>query len=172
MSHLSNRVDWCFRKALREIDQCKRQGKKDTHRGVLKVAPNFSFAKRHIKKAEHNLLGIIKFREIGYSDWSVCIAFYSMYHCFLAICYKFGYESKNQVCTVAIVERLCQKGLISLDDKYVNLLKESNFQESSALELREKYNYGMDTRADVRIIDTLRNSAKELLYLTKHIVYD
>ncbi|MBI5065455.1 hypothetical protein HZA97_04395 [Candidatus Woesearchaeota archaeon] len=94
MSQVSKHVQWCIKKAENEIKECKSLGKKQKHRGLLKVDLDDNEAKKHLAKAEHNLVGITRFNEIGFSDWSMSAGFYCIYHCFLAIAAKFGYESR------------------------------------------------------------------------------
>src|SRR3989344_9191594 len=102
MSQASKHIEWCLNKAKKEIEECKRRGKRQTHRGLLKTDPDITEARKHLEKAEHNLIGITKFKDIGFSDWSMSAGFYCVYHCFLAIAAKFGYESGNQTCTVSL----------------------------------------------------------------------
>ena len=90
MSQASKQVDWCLKKAQKELIE------KDAHRGLVKITPDIKLAGKHIAKAEHNLNAASDFAKMGYSDWSPSAFFYSMYHCFLAILSKFGYQSRNQ----------------------------------------------------------------------------
>ena len=53
MSQASKHVEWCINKAKKEVEECKKLGKRIKHRGLLKIEPNIEEAKRHIKKAEH-----------------------------------------------------------------------------------------------------------------------
>lgn len=46
MSHAKNKVEWCLRKAEKELAE----GKK--HRGLIKVEPSLEKSKDHISKAE------------------------------------------------------------------------------------------------------------------------
>src|SRR3989338_10737732 len=110
MSQASKQVKWCLSKAKKEIKDCRKLGKREKHRGLLKIDPSIKEAKKHLVKAEHNLDGITKFREIGFSDWSISAGFYCIYHCFLAIATKFGYESSNQTCTIALIRFLKEEG--------------------------------------------------------------
>lgn len=100
MLQASKHLEWCLNKAQKEVEECKKLGKRPKHRGLLKIEPNIEEAKKHLLKAEHNLEGISKFVEIGFSDWTMSAGFYCIYHCFLAIATKFGYESGNQTCTI------------------------------------------------------------------------
>ena len=90
MSHAKNKVEWCLRKAEKELKDS------DTHRGLVKGDPNKENAKEHIDKADHYLKATIYLKEGNFSDISVTTVFYAMYHCLLAIAVKFGYARKNR----------------------------------------------------------------------------
>ena len=104
MSHASNKVEWCIRKAERETAET---GK---HRGLILKEPDLKLAQKHLQKAEDNLQVAYKMREGGHSSWSGSAFFYCLYHCCLAIAAKFGYESGNQECTIALIEMLREQG--------------------------------------------------------------
>ena len=55
MSQASEHVEWCLKKALREIEECKKANIRPKHRGLLKIAPNLEESKKHIEKAVHDL---------------------------------------------------------------------------------------------------------------------
>ncbi|MCK5283890.1 MAG: hypothetical protein KAK00_10920 [Nanoarchaeota archaeon] len=90
MSHAKNKVDWCLRKAERELE---RSGK---HRGLVKVKPGQEKAREFIAKAEHYLKATAHLKKGNFSDISTSTVFYAMYHCLLAIAVKFGYARKNR----------------------------------------------------------------------------
>lgn len=175
MSQASNHVEWCLNKSKKEIEECKRLGKRPKHRGLLKVNPNLEEAKKHLAKAEHNLEGITKFKDIGFSDWSMSAGFYGIYHCFLAIGAKFGYESRNQTCTLSLMRYLKENNKIQLDEKYIELLEYEeieDMQENSIINLREDYTYGIQTSVkDESKLNDLKEKCKELIDITKQIVY-
>ena len=175
MSQASNHVKWCIHKALKEIEECKNTGKRIKHRGLIEINPNIEEAKKHIKKAEHNLNAIIKFKEIGFSDWSITAGFYCIYHCFLAIAFKFGYESRNQECTISLIEDLKEKNKINIDSKFIDMLKYADveeIQESSIIEMREAYTYGIDISIkDEKRINELIINCREILDVTKDIIF-
>lgn len=138
-SQTAKQVEWCLRKAKKEIEE----GKK--HRGLVKGMSSFEEARKHIEKAEHNLRAIAYFNQGGFSDWSMSAGFYCIYHCFLAIALKFGYESRNQECTIALMKMLKEEGAIDIDDKFIEALAvhdEKERQESNVIEKREFYTYG------------------------------
>ena len=117
MSHAKNKVDWCLKKAEKEKEESK------MHRGLIKTRPDEDEAKKHIAKAEHNLSAIEYFDRGNFSDWSMSAVFYCIYHCFLAIGLKFGYESKNQECTIALMKYLKEQKEIDLEDRFIKALE-------------------------------------------------
>ncbi len=134
MSQASNKVKLCLNKAERELEE------KGIHRGLVKTEPNKHLAEKHITKAQHNLNAAFYFERGGYSDWSASAFFYCIYHCFLAILRRFGYESRNQECTIATIEMLKEEGAIQLDDAFIIALKSvagEDIHEASVIQLRE-----------------------------------
>lgn len=133
-------------------------------------------ARKHIKKAEHNLNAITCFKEIGFSDWSISASFYCIYQCFLAIAVKFGYESKNQVCTIALIEYLKERDKIDIDTKFIDMLKQEDVDteemENKIIEMREDYTYGVKISVeDETKISDLIKSCREVIDITKNIVF-
>ncbi len=100
MSQALSHIKWCTGKAKKELEQ----GKK--HRGLVQSTPDKKRVEGHLNKALHNFNAINYFSEGGYSDWSASAAFYTIYHCFLAILAKHGYESRNQECTISVIQYL------------------------------------------------------------------
>lgn len=175
MSQASKQVDWCLNKAKKEVEECKQLGKRIKHRGLLKSNPSIDEANQHLAKAEHNLAGITRFKEIGFSDWSMSAGFYCIYHCFLAIAAKFGYESGNQTCTISLMKYLKEEGKISLEDKYIELLEYEQLEEAkegSVIDLRENYTYGVQISfKDETKINELKKTCKDLVDITKQIIF-
>lgn len=175
MSQAANHVKWCLNKASKEIEECKKLGKRLKHRGLLKAKPDIDEAAKHIKKAEHNFSAISRFKEIGFSDWSIAAGFYCIYHCLLAIAVKFGYDSRNQTCTIALMELLKEEGKISIDQKFIEMLKEADIeeiQESKVIEMREDYTYGIEISVeDETKINDLIRIGKEMIDKTKDIIF-
>jgi len=169
MSLVKNKVNWCLKKAEKEIEE----GKK--HRGLVNGGVNLEEAKRHIEKAEHNLKAIDYFNKGGFSDWSMSAVFYTIYHCFLAISLKFGYESRNQECTIALISWLREEGKINIDNKFIDALENYNEQErleTNVIEKREFYTYGTTISVnDKKEIENNIALCKDCLAQTKSIVY-
>ena len=167
MTHAKNKVDWCLKKAEKEL----KEGKK--HRGLVKLEPDLDEAKKHLKKAEHNLSAIKYFDEGGFSDWSMSAAFYCIYQCFLAILLKFGYESQNQECTIALIKYLKEQDKIEIDNKFIESLESEREKiESRIIEEREFYTYGATISVEDR--EELKKSiklCKACLDQTKKIIF-
>ncbi|MBD3203880.1 HEPN domain-containing protein [Candidatus Woesearchaeota archaeon] len=139
----------------------------------MKVEPSVKKAEQHIDKALHDLDALISNKENGFYDWCINIGFYVMYHCFLAIARKFGYESGNQTCTIALIEWLTQEGKINIDEKYIEALKyeeEKEKKEEKVIEMREEYTYSIKISVEEQKINELIDTCKELIDITKNIV--
>jgi|SRR3989344_4793443 len=167
MTQTPNKVDWCLEKAKKELQQ----GKK--HRGLLKQEPDIEEAKSHIIKAEHDLSAITYFDKGGFSDWSMSAAFYSIYHCFLAIAAKFGYESRNQECTIALIKSLKETNKINFDNEFIEALENYNEQDvQNVIERREFYTYG--TTLSIEDKEEIKKSiqlCKECILQTRKIIF-
>jgi uncharacterized protein (UPF0332 family) len=169
MSQASNKLKWCLNKAKKELEET------GLHRGLVKGGADQKLAEKHIAKAEHNLNAAFYFDEGGYSDWSTSALFYCMYHCFLAILRKHGYESRNQECTLAVIESLMEDGTIILDTKFLNALKITKIKEAdhSAIKIREDFQYGVELAFERRDeFDAFVEMCKEIINATKNIVYE
>ena len=166
---IENKVEWCIKKALKELAE----GKK--HRGLKKIEPDIAEIRKHIAKAEHNLKAISYFSKGGFSDWSMSSCFYCIYHCFLAIALKFGYESRNQECTLALIKILKEDNKIRLDEKFIQAIEtnnDSDRHETNIIEEREKYTYGTSTSIDnKKELEEAIELCKECLDETKKIVF-
>ena len=167
MSHASNKIKWCLDKAKKELEH----GKK--HRGLIVRQQSNETANKHLAKAEHNLKAVFYLQKGGFEDWSISAGFYCLYHCMLAILAKYGYESRNQECTLAVVENLIQERKLLLDIKFVNALKEyktDEHHEATVIELRELFQYGLDVKVDSTKLNELIAFCKELIDAVKEIL--
>ena len=169
MPHASNKVEWCLRKAEKEL------GELGLHRGLVKVNGDIELAEKHILKAEHNLKGATYFKKGGFSDWSASAFFYCIYHCFLAILIRFGYESRNQECTIAAIEMLKEAKKIDVDNKLIDTLKinrAEGMHESGIIRIRENFQYGVELEfKEKEEFDKLVNLCKEAINKTREIVH-
>ena len=166
MSHAKNKVAWCLSKARKELQEGKR------HRGLVSVAADPEKAREHISKAEHNLTVTLYLRKGGYTDWCSSSLFYVMYHCFLAILAKRGYETRNQECTFALIAGLVEDRsiVISQEDlEQVSALNITETQESpeTAVSIREEYQYSTKVSLENKEYQELLQLAKRILDQTK-----
>jgi len=168
MSHAKNKVDWCLNKAKKEIEE----GKK--HRGLIQTNKSKEKALEHIAKAEHNLKVTIYLHQGGYTDWCSSSLFYTIYHCFLAIISKFGYGSRNQECTFALIKSLIEDKKIEIDENDLNEVASLNVSEtqesSTAISIREEYQYSTKVSLENNDYEKLLNLAKRILDKTKEII--
>ena len=165
MSKAKKMVEWCLKKSERELKEGKR------HRGLIKSEPNQKMALDHIKKAEHNLLVFLDNKKLGHYDWAINIGFYVMYHCCLSILAKFGYESRNQECTLALVLNLIEEKKIDENFKiYLEKIITDDKSDSEVLPMREKTQYSPVLEIDVMKVNELEKLSQEMLKETKGIV--
>ena len=167
MPQRENKLKWCLNKARKELAETNK------HRGLIELAPNTELAYQHVTKSEHNLKAIDYFSKGGFSDWSISAGFYSLYHCFLALLAKNGYESKNQECTIAAIEHLIEKKKIILDYKFVKALQkydQTKQAETTVIELREQLQYGINLQAQTTQLEQLKQLCKEAIDTTKEIL--
>lgn len=168
MSHIKNKVKWCFKKANKELLE------KGYHKGLIHIESNMELARKHLIKSEHNLEAITRFKKIGFSDWSAPAAFYSVYHALLAILAKFGYESRNQECTFAMIYSLIEDKKINLSKELlfeINALNLDGHQESPRLiEIRELKQYGVSISLDEHSYNRLKRLSRSFLDQVKEII--
>ena len=167
MSHAKNKVDWCLKKAENELK------KSENHRGLVKVKPSFEKSKEYLEKAEHYLNATDYLKKGNFSDISASTVFYAMYHCLLALCVKFGYESRNQECTIAVIEMLKEEGKIDFDKKLLDKISSLDIdksEEKTTIEIREQYQYGTSLSLKDNLYKELFELAKEVILKTKEII--
>ncbi len=162
MSHIKNKVEWCLKKALRE-------GAKNKHRGLVRVKPSLLIAKKHIEKSEHYLRASL-FLEKDYSDVSASTIFYSIYHSLLSVLFKFGYESRNQECTFALIYYLIEEGKIHLDKELIDKISSFDLGKEDIIDLREKYQYGVELSMRDEVFRENIEIAKKLLGEVKEVM--
>ena len=167
MSRAGNYVVHCLSEAQKQI----KEG--NNHRGLIKVKPDNKLALDFVKKAEHNIEVFIYNKKGKYYDWCINMGFYAMYHCCLAIITKFGYESRNQECTLSLVESLIEEG--KLDKEFMNYIDSiksngSGNEGEQIRRMREKYQYTTITEIDIQKVESLLDICQDMIKETKGIV--
>ena len=153
-----------------DLTNCYNRGNKtgERHTGVRRISPNNERSKEHLLKAEHNLKAIDAFYEINYSDWSASAAFYTLYHCLLALLAQHGYESRSQNCTFELIKSLVADGKITfltveeVQEIYDKDITEDLEHSSRVLDIRENMQYGIRTTMSETEFYLLRNRTKQL----------
>lgn len=168
MNHVKNKVEWCLKKGEKEM---KEGGK---HKGLARIKPDLAKARQHIAKAEHNLRLMISLKNTEFSDWCSPAAFYAAYHSLLAILAKFGYESRNQECTFALISSMAEKGTINLDAALLESIAKiepgKNAERETITEIREQYQYGITLSMEDKTYEELLETAKRILGESKRIL--
>ncbi|MBI4152351.1 HEPN domain-containing protein [Candidatus Woesearchaeota archaeon] len=159
-------MDWCLNKAKKELQTGKQ------HRGLVRVDIDLQKAREHLAKAEHNLKVTIYLQRGGYTDWCPSSLFYVIYHCFLAILAKFGYETRNQECTFALIASLIEDNKITISQEDLEKVSTFNITETqespeTAVSIRENYQYGTKLSLENKEYQELLQLAKRILDKTK-----
>lgn len=167
MSHAKNKVDWCLKKAEKEL---KETGK---HRGLVRITPNIPLALEHLKKSEHYLKATEHLKQ-DFSDISTSTVFYAMYHCLLAIAAKQGYKSRNQECTFALIYQLIEDKSIDFPKELLEQITELDVQkekeEATTTEICEEYQYDTKLSVDESLYEKLFTLATTVIAHTREII--
>ena len=163
MSHAKNKIKWCLKKAEKELAE------KSKHRGLILIEPGKETAREYIKKAEHYLEATL-FLKKSFSDISASTVFYSVYHALLAILAKFGYESRNQECTFAVIYGLIEDNKINIDKSIIDKVALLNKSDESIIDIREHYQYGVELSMKESLYNETLEIAKNFLGKTKQII--
>lgn len=147
-----------------KLRKCIEEGQKGgtRHKGLRKINPNKELASAHLNKAMHNFNAITFFYKNGFADWSANAAFYTLYHCLLAILAKNGYESRNQSCTFAIIESFIDNGKIKeltkedLKEIFDSNIKDDLEHSSKILDIRENMQYSTKTTIETDVFNKLK----------------
>ena len=165
MTHAENKVEWCLTKAEKE-------GRK--HKGLRVVKPDVTQSACHVAKADHSISLIPLMIERKAGDWAVSMAFYAQYHSLLAVLWKFGYESKNQTCTIAAVELLIEQGKIDLTKEDIERIwrtkEENEHDRTDLVTLRERFQYGTETTTEETFLLGLLQETKEFVEKCKTLL--
>ena len=142
-----------------QIDEHLKWCLKDPKR-LVKIKPDLELAQKHVKKSEYNY-GILQTLErLKIYDWAFNVGFYAIYHCFLAILAKYGYESRNQACTTTVLLALINEKKLDLDKDLVTqfdtLEVEKNITNPTVRERREISTYGVETSIDLQQLKKIK----------------
>lgn len=150
---------------------CLKQGEKgEKHKGLKKIPPDLKESEKQVKKSLSDLDTMQYLYDGKRTDWVASCAFYAMYHSLLSILFKIGYESRNQECTIILIEKLIEEKTISLEKEYIEVIR--NLQEGidSAKSIREEMQYSSETSLEKERCDKLMNNAKEFVDRAREVL--
>ena len=143
-----------------QIDEHLKWCLKDPKR-LVKTKPDLDLAQKHVKKSEHNYGVVQALERLKVYDWAFNVGFYAIYHCFLAILAKYGYQSRNQACTVTVLLTLIDEKKLELDKDLVSqfdtLDVEKNISDLTVRENREISTYGVETSIDLQQLKKIKD---------------
>ncbi|MBI2673078.1 hypothetical protein HYX19_02350 [Candidatus Woesearchaeota archaeon] len=144
MPQIGEHLKWCL---------------KDPKR-LIKTKPDLDLAQKHVKKSEYNYRIVQTLESLKVYDWAFNVGFYAIYHCFLAILSKYGYESRNQACTITVLFTLINEKKLDLDRDLVTqfdtLDVEKNIANPTVRECREISTYGVETSIDLQQLKRIK----------------
>ena len=142
-----------------QIDEHLKWCLKDPKR-LIKTKSDLVLAQKHIKKSEYNYGVVQTLERLKTYDWAFNVGFYAIYHCFLAILAKHGYESRNQACTITVLLTLIHEKKLDLDKDLVTqfdtLDAEKNITNPTVRESRELSTYGVETSIDLQQLQKIK----------------
>src|SRR3989338_6936788 len=142
-----------------QIDEHLKWCLKDPKR-LIKTKPDLNLAQKHVKKSEYNYGVVQTLERLKRYDWAFNVGFYAIYHCFLAILVKYGYESRNQACTTTVLITLINEKKLDLDKDLVTqfdtLDVEKNITNPTVRESREISTYGVETSIDLQQLKKIK----------------
>ena len=155
MPQINEHLKWCLK------DQ----------RRLIQTKPDKDLAQKHIKKSEYNYDVLLSLEKLKKYDWALNVGFYSLYHCFLALLAKYGYESKNQSCTITVLLMLIREKKLDLDKDFIShfdtLDVEKNIANPTVRESREISTYGVETSID---LDQLKKIKELIIKLQRETI--
>ena len=144
-----------------QIDEHLKWCLKDQKR-LIKTKPDLDLAQKHVKKSEYNYGVVQTLEALKIYDWALNVGFYAIYHCFLAILAKYGYESRNQSCTITVLLTLINEKKLNLDKDLITqfdtLDVEKNIANPTVRESREISTYGVETSINLQQLKKIKES--------------
>jgi uncharacterized protein (UPF0332 family) len=129
-------------------------------RRLIKTKPDLNLAQKHLRKSEYNYTVVQTLEKLKIYDWALNIGFYSIYHCFLALLSKYGYESRNQSCTITVLLDLIEQKKLNFDKDLVlqfdTLDVEKDIINPTIRMERELSTYGVETSIDLQQLKNIK----------------
>jgi len=145
MSQTEKHMTWCL---------------KDPNRLKI-INPDLDLAKKHLAKSLYNFKVSKELETLEYYDWALNVGFYAIYHCFLALLAKYGYESRNQSCTITALLTLIDNNKLAFEKdlilQFYSLDTESQIISSTVRAKREMSTYGVETSIDLDQVKKIKD---------------
>jgi len=145
VAQIDNHLKWCL---------------KDENR-LKKVKPDNELAKKHLEKSEYNAEVMRLLEKSKKYDWALNVGFYAIYHCFLAILAKHGYESKNQSCSITALIELIEDKKMELDKDLIlqfdTLDVDKEATSTTVRQSREISTYGVKSKVDAKQLEWVKD---------------
>ncbi|MEK6928086.1 MAG: HEPN domain-containing protein [Nanoarchaeota archaeon] len=157
---MSKHLEWCF---------------KDKNR-LTTSKIDIDLARKHLSKSEYNFNILQTLEELKIYDWALNVGFYSIYHCFLAILAKYGYESKNQSCTISVLLNLIDENKLNFErdliSQFDSLDNEKDLINPSIRESREVSTYGVRTSVDLNQLERIKELVVKIQRETVRVLHE
>ena len=144
MPQIDNHLKWCL---------------KDSRR-LIKEKPDLDLAQKHLEKSKYNYGVVQTLERLKIYDWALNVGFYAIYHCFLGILRKYGYNSKNQSCTITVLLKLIEDKKLNLDKDIVSQFDTLDVEETltnpTVRQEREISTYGVETSIDLEQLKKIK----------------
>jgi len=144
MPQIDNHLKWCLKDARR----------------LVKVKPDLDLAQKHVRKSEYNYGVLQTLEKLKIYDWALNVGFYAIYHCFLAVLAKYGYQSRNQACTITVLLTLINEKKLDMDKDLVTQFDTLDVEENLASPTirmeREVSTYGVETSIDLEQLKKIK----------------
>ena len=131
-------------------------------------------ARKHLEKSEYNAKVMKQLEESKNLDWALNVGFYAIYHCFLSILSKFGYESRNQSCTITVILKLIDENKLPLGKDLVSqfdtLEVDKDAHSTTIRQSREISTYGIKTQIDLGELKDLKELIVKIQRATIQII--
>lgn len=154
---------------MSQIEQHFRWCLNDENR-LRKVKPNKKLAEDHLRKSEYNAEVMRELEKLKRNDWALNVGFYSIYHCFLAILSKYGYESRNQSCSITAILTLIEEKKIDLDKDLVLQFDTLELGLPTLRQSREISTYGISSSIDTKRLGEIKELIKKIQRSTIQII--
>ena len=144
---------------------------KETRR-LIQEKPNYDLAEKHLKKSEYNYKVLKILEKEKLYDWALNVGFYSIYHCFLAILWKYGYNSRNQSCTVVALLKLIDEKKINFNRDFVLQFDTIDIKSTltTVRQERELSTYGVKTSINTEQLKRLKELILQIQKATVEIL--